>query len=280
MTDPITEFSFYDTELSIRGKSASKEVGLNWNGDLSMLLTPEAEASLVLPENEQSGKVSESIDPMSHFEHNDILEALLTPQSCAPQVLTEISSTSTSSEDLFGGSPLYDGDAGDPNTWNSLFAPNESVDTDGMLEQISIKPEVITPVTEASPQIETFSAYEAQDVLAPLPAPKSNKRKRRESSLDSNGQYKKDALGITAYSRKPRSAPLAPIVVDESCDTVQAKRARNTAAARRSRARKLERMTQLEEKVAELLALNSSLESENLQLKTDLGSLRKVCGLD
>lgn len=278
MTDPITEFSLYDTELSLRGKSASKEVGLNWTGDLSMLLTPEAEASLVLPENEQSCKVSESIDPMSHFDPNEILEALLTPQSCAPQVLTEISSTSAS-EDFLGGSPLYES-AGDPNTWNSLFAPNESVDTDGMLEQISIKPEVITPVTESSPQVETLSVYEAQDVLAPLTAPKSNKRKRRESSLDSNGQYKKDALGITAYSRKPRSAPLAPIIVDESCDTVQAKRARNTAAARRSRARKLERMTQLEEKVAELLALNSSLESENLQLKTDLSSLRKVCGLD
>ncbi|KAF5096191.1 hypothetical protein DV451_004350 [Geotrichum candidum] len=278
MTDPITEFSLYDTDLSLRGKSASKDVSLNWTGDLSMLLTPEAEASLVLPENELPCKPSQSIEP-SQFETTDILDALLTPQSCAPQLLTEISSSTSSEDLLFGGSPLFEGDAGDPNTWTSLFAPNESVDTDGMLEQISIKPDVITPVTEVPPHVESL-ADESQDLVGSLVTPKCNKRKRRESSLDSNGQYKKDALGITAYSRKPRSAPLAPIVVDESCDTVQAKRARNTAAARRSRARKLERMTQLEEKVAQLLALNNALESENSQLKTDLSSLRKVCGLE
>lgn len=278
MTDPITEFSLYDTDLSLRGKSASKDVSLNWTGDLSMLLTPEAEASLVLPEDELPCKPSQSIES-SQFETTDILDALLTPQSCAPQLLTEISSSTSSEDLLFGGSPLFEGDAGDPNTWTSLFAPNESVDTDGMLEQISIKPDVITPVTEVPPHVESLSD-ESQDLVGSLVTPKCNKRKRRESSLDSNGQYKKDALGITAYSRKPRSAPLAPIVVDESCDTVQAKRARNTAAARRSRARKLERMTQLEEKVAQLLALNNALESENSQLKTDLSSLRKVCGLE
>ncbi|CDO53268.1 hypothetical protein DV113_002083 [Geotrichum candidum] len=278
MTDPITEFSLYDTDLSLRGKSASKDVSLNWTGDLSMLLTPEAEASLVLPEDELPCKPSQSIES-SQFETTDILDALLTPQSCAPQLLTEISSSTSSEDLLFGGSPLFEGDAGDPNTWTSLFAPNESVDTDGMLEQISIKPDVITPVTEVPPHVESL-ADESQDLVGSLVTPKCNKRKRRESSLDSNGQYKKDALGITAYSRKPRSAPLAPIVVDESCDTVQAKRARNTAAARRSRARKLERMTQLEEKVAQLLALNNALESENSQLKTDLSSLRKVCGLE
>lgn len=278
MTDPITEFSLYDTDLSLRGKSASKDVSLNWTGDLSMLLTPEAEASLVLPEDELPCKPSQSIES-SQFETTDILDALLTPQSCAPQLLTEISSSTSSEDLLFGGSPLFEGDAGDPNTWTSLFAPNESIDTDGMLEQISIKPDVITPVTEVPPHVESL-ADESQDLVGSLVTPKCNKRKRRESSLDSNGQYKKDALGITAYSRKPRSAPLAPIVVDESCDTVQAKRARNTAAARRSRARKLERMTQLEEKVAQLLALNNALESENSQLKTDLSSLRKVCGLE
>lgn len=278
MTDPITEFSLYDTDLSLRGKSASKDVSLNWTGDLSMLLTPEAEASLALPEDELPCKPSQSIES-SQFETTDILDALLTPQSCAPQLLTEISSSTSSEDLLFGGSPLFEGDAGDPNTWTSLFAPNESIDTDGMLEQISIKPDVITPVTEVPPHVESL-ADESQDLVGSLVTPKCNKRKRRESSLDSNGQYKKDALGITAYSRKPRSAPLAPIVVDESCDTVQAKRARNTAAARRSRARKLERMTQLEEKVAQLLALNNALESENSQLKTDLSSLRKVCGLE
>ncbi|KAL4920256.1 hypothetical protein BDW62DRAFT_14095 [Aspergillus aurantiobrunneus] len=48
-----------------------------------------------------------------------------------------------------------------------------------------------------------------------------------------------------------RSKPLPPIKFDES-DPVAAKRARNTEAARKSRARKLERQGELERQIAEL----------------------------
>lgn len=108
------------------------------------------------------------------------------------------------------------------------------------------------------------------------PSPKqtnSNKRKRREESSP-GPDYKKDSLGITIYNRKPRSQPLAPVVIDEDEDSVTVKRARNTEAARRSRARKLERMTQLEEKVAELIALNSELQKKNEVLESENGQLR------
>lgn len=75
-----------------------------------------------------------------------------------------------------------------------------------------------------------------------------------------------DHLGVISYRRKHRSTPLAP-VVPKFNDSVSLRRARNTEAARRSRARKLERMIQLEEKVDELLRQNSELENEVARLK-------------
>lgn len=230
-----------------------------WN-DLAVLLTPQAEDSLILSEK-----------PLESAQHDftSPLEALLTPMSSTISGDLDLSSSSDSL--IFGGSPLFDdAELEDPNTWDSLFTDvAQSDDTSSglqlppclpesaALEEISIKSEVITPV--------------ASDA-------KTNKRKREIES--SEEVYKKDSLGITAYNRKPRSAPLVPIIIDEDGDTVQAKRARNTAAARRSRARKLERMSQLEEKVEELLALNKSLQGENSQLKADMADLRKVCGLE
>lgn len=248
-----------------------------WDGDLSLLLTPESEDFLLL-----SDKPMEQAQPGL----TSPLESLLTPMSSTispPELLGDLSGSSENI--LFGGSPLFDEEElEDPSTWDSLFNEvsevSDSAKTDSLL---SLElPSGLELSSLSSTVLEEIS-IKSEPMSAPLESvelPKSNKRKRREHSTDESGEYKKDALGITAYSRKPRSAPLVPIVIDESVDTVQAKRARNTAAARRSRARKLERMTQLEEKVEELLALNNSLQTENSQLRCDISDLRKVCGLE
>lgn len=60
----------------------------------------------------------------------------------------------------------------------------------------------------------------------------------------------------------------------DTADTVFVKRARNTEAARRSRARKLERMTQLEHKVDELLAVQNALQQHNLRLRQENARLK------
>ncbi|BAO41052.1 general control protein GCN4 [Kluyveromyces marxianus] len=93
----------------------------------------------------------------------------------------------------------------------------------------------------------------------------------KSSSRNSTSGTKLDDLGVVAYSRKQRSAPLTP-VIPESDDPLAVKRAKNTEAARRSRARKLQRMNQLEEKVKELLERNSDLENEVVRLRSLLGS--------
>lgn len=81
---------------------------------------------------------------------------------------------------------------------------------------------------------------------------------------------KVDHLGVVTYHRKKRSQPLTP-VIPESDDPIAMKRAKNTEAARRSRARKLQRMNQLEDKVEDLLKKNSALENEVKRLKSLLG---------
>lgn len=81
-----------------------------------------------------------------------------------------------------------------------------------------------------------------------------------------NKKPKVDHLGCVTYSKKQRSQPLKPIAV-ESDDPILLKRAKNTEAARRSRARKMERMSQLETKVEELLSDKKNLEDEVTRLK-------------
>lgn len=82
--------------------------------------------------------------------------------------------------------------------------------------------------------------------------------------LDSHKKI--DHLGVTSYSKKQRSLPLAPVET-ENGDPITVKRAKNTEAARRSRARKMERMSQLEVKVEDLIKEKESLESEVQKLK-------------
>lgn len=93
--------------------------------------------------------------------------------------------------------------------------------------------------------------------------------------LDSKKRIKVDHLGCVTYSKKQRSQPLQPIIIDDIKDAAALKRAKNTEAARRSRARKMERMNQLEEKVENLIN-----EKEILQNQVEkLQELLKINGI-
>lgn len=283
------KISFSKGEQFFENFSAAQRK-VNWNEDLNILLTPQAEELLMLPIKGDSG--ADLVD------HSPLIgtNSLLTPMSgtISPQLLgrAKIDANDTLA---FGGSPLFDcNEIEDSNTWDSLFNEADSTELKPVTKPslpvntiisktpvpIRKKPEVI----KVEPKIEK----PLQPTLLPNVGPSISdlnplKRKRQASVAVEPpvGEYKKDALGITAYNRKPRSTPLSPIVVDETNgDSVLVKRARNTAAARRSRARKLERMTQLEAKVEELLAQNKDLQSENKKLKTAIDELKAAHGLD
>lgn len=103
----------------------------------------------------------------------------------------------------------------------------------------------------------------------------NNKRSFSTTDLSSNSKKKTtnskkqkiDELGCTPYTRKQRFNPLPPIIIKNDGDAASIKRARNTEAARRSRARKMERMSQLENKCEDLINENNllKLEIENLK---------------
>ncbi|CAI8509527.1 unnamed protein product [Hanseniaspora opuntiae] len=77
---------------------------------------------------------------------------------------------------------------------------------------------------------------------------------------EKSGMLKK--LNLTPYQVKPRKQALSEIDTSKIADPVEAKRAKNTESARRSRARKMQRMQELELKVSQLLEENELLKQK------------------
>ncbi|CDK24508.1 unnamed protein product [Kuraishia capsulata CBS 1993] len=146
--------------------------------------------------------------------------------------------------------PMFASSEPDADSWESLFG-TEHLEP-GPVE-VDEKPEIVTEIKH--------------ETVSPLPTPKpvsvSISDYSKRSSSPAEGV---DSLGCVTYNRKRRSTPLETLETDCG-DSVAVKRARNTEAARRSRARKMERMSQLEDKCEELVARNSALEAEVARLR-------------
>lgn len=137
----------------------------------------------------------------------------------------------------------------DPSDWSPLFSSAPAPLQAAVVEEpttASLVPQIEHRFTH-----EKRSAIVMEDSSAFQDSTKvENTKKLRRSSADTGS-----------------SVDLPPIVVKDPSDPVAVRRARNTEAARRSRARKNERITELEELVAELQAKNAMLESENSLLR-------------
>ncbi|AAS51909.2 ADL012Cp [Eremothecium gossypii ATCC 10895] len=229
-------------------------------------------------------------------------EALAKLERSMPMFSESKSSTDLDSavENFFGSSsdstPLFEfeglGKTADPKTWSSLFDDDIPVTLEdvGAVEPISAAAGtescfLPTPIIEDAvlkPPKRSLTKRDADSVPASKSASpvsissnisspalngctSASATSRRRSSVMKSEKY--DHLGVITYNRKQRATPLTP-VVPESDDPVALKRARNTEAARRSRARKLERMNQLEERVEQLLQKNSELEAEVARLRS------------
>ncbi|ODH12608.1 hypothetical protein ACO22_08096 [Paracoccidioides brasiliensis] len=117
--------------------------------------------------------------------------------------------------------------------WDSLFPNDHSCST---IEKSSLIPTLPKPVSasvsSSSPALKGESSSEG--------SPRPGRSHLRHSS-------------ISGVKPRHREKPLPPIEYDPK-DTTAAKRARNTEAARKSRARKVELQMQMEAKIAELEA--------------------------
>ncbi|KAI5776742.1 hypothetical protein EDC01DRAFT_624891, partial [Geopyxis carbonaria] len=127
-------------------------------------------------------------------------------------------------------SPLFNtnDDLDDSNGWYSLFPPTTTSSEDSPLPHDHVishsrKTEPGSPSSTESP--DTSPRYHS-----------------------SSGAHKRSS---TSGVRK-RTNPLPPIVVEDPSDVIAVKRARNTLAARKSRAKKAEKMEDLEDTIAKL----------------------------
>lgn len=214
------------------------------------------------------------------------LSVFMTPQEApadcyiSPNEL--ISSTSSTVRSNFSDldySPMYDNlDVTEAPNWDPLFPDAPAADTEeasSAIDLSSVEPQQQQSIGHA-PVSEPLSASASPALsTASLSSPSLSQRRRSSSPKSSlrrgpNGN-RVDDMGITIYSRKPRTMPLRPVEIPETADNATAKRARNTEAARRSRARKLERMAQLEDRVKQLVERNEQLEAEVQRLKALAG---------
>lgn len=196
-----------------------------------------------------------SPEELTLLENMDVPELSPSVGTITPMQLHSSIVESVFSPSIAGTSPMFEETEMDSDNWESLFEPSE------LLSSIPAPAE-----KDVTPLVETKEiAAETPEVARPL----CSKRSASEADLSlpvSKKPSTVDELGVTAYNRKQRVLPLSPIVVDSS-DPIAAKRARNTEAARRSRARKMERMSQLEDKVEELQEKNEALEQEVERLR-------------
>jgi len=135
----------------------------------------------------------------------------------------------------FETSPLFytDGELGaNTDTWPSLFP-----DTNGLIEEM---PMILTEdLVKSSPSVVTVGTNGmARQRSSPGESPHTSRGTPRHSSVS----------GVNA---RKRDKPLPPITVRDPTDTVELKRARNTAAARKSRQKKVERVEELEKQLEE-----------------------------
>lgn len=201
------------------------------------------------------------------------------PMLVHSEVLESVFSTTLEGhEDMLGNTPMFDEldfimDGSKVNSkedWVSLFKEEpasaesaivtekdedlEDLFADDMRETFDF-----VPAAKPAKQLETPATPSLQTPVMASVLPADSKHRVSKKT-------KVDHLGCVSYSKKQRSQPLKPILMPSE-DPAAMKRARNTEAARRSRARKMERMSQLEAKVEDLLESKNALADEVARLK-------------
>lgn len=152
--------------------------------------------------------------------------------------------------DALLAAPMYD-DVPDTSSWDSLFEQPFKAD----------------PGPASTSTLDTRFVREKRTaiVMGTDESPRPSKLLRAASS-----EFDRLANSIATPIEQPKelSKELPPIVVRDPSDPKAVRRARNTAAARRSRDKKREHLQELEDRIAELERINAELAIENQFLKS------------
>ncbi|KAL6239072.1 hypothetical protein BDW75DRAFT_236773 [Aspergillus navahoensis] len=181
-----------------------------------------------------------SKDPLADAPAGTVSPSDLFMDASAPPSasFTDLSTPSFDSPGYFSQdtSPMFGTDldlAPGHEEWAPLFPANDGMSTP--FDPASLEIPAPVPEVRADPPA---SSPTVKPVSSPARSPVASRSSTTKHS---------SVAGVNAR----RSKPLPPIKYDES-DPVAAKRARNTEAARKSRARKLERQGDMERRIAEL----------------------------
>ncbi|RDW94111.1 amino acid starvation-responsive transcription factor GCN4 [Aspergillus mulundensis] len=232
----------------------AESFGDDFKPDLDMFSSPN-----LIPTGMMASK-----DSLAHLPTNTVSPSELFLDASAPPSasMTELSTPSFDSPGCFSNdtSPMFAADAElapDSEDWNSLFPENDSFPV---------------PFASAASELPSFFPEVKADASV-TPAVKSVSPPVPSTAASSPANKHSTVAGVNASGKKAK--PLPAIVYDPE-DPIAAKRARNTAAARKSRQRKADIKAQLEHKNAlleqELEETRQSLEYYKARLAEALGT--------
>ena len=129
----------------------------------------------------------------------------------------------------------------------------------------SIESPFVTRSSDTSPMFADDLLDEGADTWGPLfptestmhqsieaVAPSMSRNQSSPGQTSSRGSHQGRYSSISGVNAKKRDKPLPPITIEDPSDVVAVKRARNTAAARKSRQKKMERFEELEARILQL----------------------------
>lgn len=154
----------------------------------------------------------------------------------------------------FEASPMFTGEnmCAEADTWPTLFP------------DAAPAPSAPAPAAATPASAEQSPATESDEFEEPTRRPSQSRKTSGASSSPGSGRLS-SVSGVNANRRRAKVLP--PIVIKDPTDTVGMKRAKNTLAARKSRARKQERMEDYEKRIRDLEAEKEKLMAERDQWK-------------
>lgn len=195
--------------------------------------------------------------------------------------------------DVFDASPLFgNGEVGSSGKWVPLFEDSSFPSISSVDRSLHEAIESVTPtdtriceeLLESEQEVRKQSLKVSTSVSPSLPDLLHDDRSISPDSmiLSSDGlavsisERKRKRVTSQSYSRRTRVEPLPPIVVGDAEDCVAVKRARNTLAARRSRERKMLKLTDLEKQVEELLLERERASKKIKDLEVEVSRLKGI----
>ncbi|KAK9381954.1 uncharacterized protein V2V93DRAFT_366050 [Kockiozyma suomiensis] len=185
-----------------------------------------------------------------------------------------------SPDESFETSPMFDShDLGNPDQWPSLFSETKSR-SDPSLTSFA-KPDIAKDRASRHKSVTSASFAPLRPSCSPEPSDRQERSVSPEGvivaadgSVVGISERKRKRVTSQSYTRRPRVEPLPPIVVGDAEDSIAVKRARNTLAARRSRERKMLRLTDLEVQVEALVTERDQALKRVLELESEVKRLR------